>query len=285
MDENALIIKHANMMLTLINCNLNCRLCSACISYEIEKKVHSILELKEMLKSFFEMVSFVEILDIIGGEPLLYPYLPEFFNELYPYREQIGLVKIVSNGSIVPKKSLIDAVKGYGDKFFYFVDNYGKELSSQIPQIKKVLEEAGISHKIRDYYSENLHCGGWVDFGDVRIKKHSKEEAKALFARCAVSSKSQFCFSISNGKMFACTPVRRRFELGMDVNREEYIDLMDKEMPVEKKRQMVRKIYNTDCLSACEYCNGMCEESPRFKPAEQLTKEEMKQIREGKIFR
>ncbi len=284
MEKNNLIIKHANMMLTL-NCNLNCKLCSACIPYETSKKVLSLHELKAMMERFFEMTSFVEILDIIGGEPLLYPYLPEFFQALYPYREQFGVVKIVSNGTIVPSEQLIQTVKKYGDKFFYFVDNYGEELSNKIPQIRAILEEAEIAHTIRDYYSENLHCGGWVDFGDVRVRKHSTEGAKTLFAKCAVSSKSQFCFSISDGKMFACTPVRRRLELGYEVSKDEYIDLFDDEVPVEKRRQIIREIYNADYLEACEYCNGMCEDSPRFKPAEQLTKEEMRQIREGKIFR
>ena len=62
------------------------------------------------------------------------------------------------------------------------------------------------------------------------------------------------------------------------MNPDEYIDLSDDSVSCEQNKEKIRKILNGSMLSSCLYCNGMCDDSPRFKPAEQLTFEEIKEI-------
>ena len=64
-------------------------------------------------------------------------------------------------------------------------------------------------------------------------------------------------------------------------NSNEYINLLDDSLTVEEQRQKIKNIYARKSLSACAYCNGMCENSPRFTPAVQLTAEELRCVKDG----
>lgn len=265
-------------------CNLNCRLCAAYAPYQ-RSVAMDLYILKKTLEQYFSITSFVESFGITGGEPLLYVHMPELFDELLNYLEQIGEIRIFTNGTIIPKIELLNVLAQYGNKFSFLIDNYGEHLSTNIPEICETLENGGIRYEVRDYCSEGVHCGGWVDFGDVREKKHSPESAKELFSKCAFPSKLHFCFTIFNGIMRPCGTIGRRLSLGLDVNSNEYIDLFDEKMTVEDQRRKIMDIYNANCLDTCAYCNGLCEDSVRFKPAEQLSKEELENIRKGIILR
>ena len=70
-------------------------------------------------------------------------------------------------------------------------------------------------------------------------------------------------------------------ELNITDNYEEYIDLFDSTLSVEEQRQKIRNIYQKKSLSACAHCQGMCDDSQRFPPAQQLTKQELLCIKAG----
>ena len=120
-----------------------------------------------------------------------------------------------------------------------------------------------------------------MDFGDLTERKHSYEDAVKLYAKCAYPKKLRFCYTITKGKMFPCVTVNQRYQLNLQTDYNEYIDLFDESLTVEQQRKKITDIYNGNYLSACEYCNGLCEDSVRYKPAEQLSIEEYRKIRAG----
>ena len=81
--------------------------------------------------------------------------------------------------------------------------------------------------------------------------------------------------------MWPCDAVMRRTELGFPCDQSEYIDLLDSTLSIEEQRGKIRAIYAKKSLSACAYCGGLCEDSERFVPGEQLTNEEMQYVRAG----
>lgn len=277
MNDNILIMKHVSFAISL-NCNLRCKLCGAYAPYYSNNKFPDIVIIKERLHNFFKLVDYVEWLSISGGEPLLYHKLPQVLSELQHYFNKIGKLEIVTNGTIVPSNDLLNTVVSFKKvNFYFFVDNYGKKISTKIDEISAKLKEFQIPFKVRDYYSENKHCGGWVDYSLLKEIIHTPSETAELFSRCAFPQKQHFCFSVVEDYLVACSPVYHRIKLGHKVDDGDYINLKDFSLSIEEQRKKIRNIYNTSFLETCAYCNGLCDDSERFTPAEQFALDELQQ--------
>lgn len=283
MDE--LNMERTNLLITLA-CNLNCARCGTHVPYAKNSRAlaghFSIEYLQKVLDRYFKIVTHVWKFTIAGGEPLLHPDLPEFLNMLQPYAAQIDVVEIITNGTILPNEKLIQAAKGL-DKLCFLVDDYGRDLSRKIPEIEQLLTNEGIKHVIRENNAANSHCGGWMDYGDLRKKRRTtREECEKVYAVCSYPQKQKFAFSTIDGMMYPCTPLRLCREFGvLSDNYDEYINLFDDAMTVEEQRQKIKKIYGGKSLSACAFCDGWCEDSVRYVPAVQLTPEELRCVRDG----
>lgn len=276
MDE--LRLRQTAILPSLI-CNLKCKLCASAVPYYTGLTPEPIDHLTETLRRYFQVITYVDKLAISGGEPLLYRELPEVLNVLEQYTEQTGSVEIITNGSILPSEDLLVACKRMGNRFRFLIDNYGADLSKKVSEIDDLLTKRGIPHEVRNYTEEGPHCGGWVDFGDMTQKKHhTQRDVESLYEKCAYPQKIGFCFNTVNGIMYPCSPVRRCNELGVISNDLDYIDLFDDTRSVREQRLKIQEIYQRKSLQACAYCNGMCEDSPRFTPAVQLSPEEMKKV-------
>lgn len=264
-------------------CNLNCKLCGTGSPYYINPKIISLDRLKETVDRFFLIASYVEKFSISGGEPLLYKDLPLYVDYLSGYGERIGTLEIVTNGTIVPSEALLESLMRLRTRFCFIIDNYGLKLSKKVDEIDKLLATKGIPYRILNYTQTDTYYNGWVDFGDLSVKKlHTKEEIEEHCGKCAHSQKLKWCFPTIDGLMYPCPPAQRCVELGSVNNYNEYIDLFDDALSVEDQRQKIQAIYSGKSLEACAWCNGLREDSQRFMPAEQLSAEEIRAIR-GKM--
>ena len=274
---------HSVTVLTSLRCNLNCKYCNAYVPYLNNKLERSNDKIMEGVERFFNIVDHVEYITVTGGEPFLHKDLPDLLERLLPYKDRFEKLQIITNGTIVPPNEVLDVLKKFGDKFYtFFIDNYGEELSKKIPEIETLLKENDMPYYIRDYCTENAYCGGWVDMGDMYKELHTMEEAQELYEKCA-TPRWGFCSIIADDIWYPCDAVFRRLDLGQKVDPADYIDFTNDTLTIEQQREKFRKIYDGGkCLESCKYCNGICEDSVRIKPAEQLTPEELKKIRAGK---
>ncbi|MBD5114798.1 MAG: radical SAM protein [Ruminococcaceae bacterium] len=278
MEENKLTLKNSALLVSLI-CNLNCKLCAAYSPYRKSNKFEEVETLIDYVRKYFDVVDYVEVFAISGGEPLLYKQLPKLLSEFLKYSDHFGKIEIHANGTILPSTELLDIIKTYGDKFKRFlIDNYGEKLSTKIPEFTSLLDEHKIPYVVRDYFSENMHCSGWVDFGELTQKIHSCDEASELFSKCAYPKKMKLCNIIIEGSVIPCNPIIRRW-LDGTADYSEYIDLNDETMSLQEQRSKLSDIQKAEVFCTCEFCNGLCDDSRRFKPAEQLTAEEIRKIR------
>lgn len=267
---------HVNVL-----CNLRCKLCSNYLPY-YPPHDYPIAKLEESANRYFRIVTYVKKLTIAGGEPLLYPELASFIKHLQKSEDQIGTIEVITNGTTIPNCEVLDAATYFKDKIYFLIDNYGTGLSAKVDMLDHLLGEKGIRHVVRDNAENNSHCGGWVNYGDLTRKKHNTlAEMEELYGKCAHPQKLKFCFGMADGVMYPCTPYRRCKELGLIDDYSEYIDLFDDTLSIEDQRQKIKNIYNGRSLSACAYCNGLCDDSPRFVPAQQLSAEEQACIRSG----
>lgn len=278
MSDNCFSI-HGVTVITSFVCNLNCKFCGAYVPYLKNKLVRSIDEIMKGVERFFDIVDRVEYLGVTGGEPLIYKDFAALLERLLPYSDRFEKMQIITNGTMVPSDDVIKAIKKFEKNYCYFtIDDYGPQLSKRISEIENVLKSNDVPYEIRDYCSENPHCGGWVDMGDMYREKHTLEEAQEIYGKCAVP-KWGFCSIIADDIWYPCDQVFRRLDLGQNVDKDDYIDFTDETLSVEQQREKLRKIYGEKCLESCKYCSGLCKDSVRIRPAEQLTPEELKTIR------
>ncbi|MBS5523682.1 MAG: radical SAM protein [Clostridiales bacterium] len=275
-----LVMQQTGIAVTMA-CDLKCKLCSNFSPYYPHPVYENIERLREAMRRYFNIVTHVHKLMITGGEPFLYKELGLFINEIKKYEDKLDIFGCITNGSILPGTDLLEAAAGFGEKFHILIDDYGPQLSVHVPAIVKALEQYNIAYIWRKYSGQEVHCGGWVDFGDLTEQKYDREEAEALFARCAYPQKLKFAFDLVDGSMYPCGPSRRCQELGITGDYSEFINLFDDTLTVEQQREKIAEIYNRKSLSACSYCYGMCDDSVRYAPAQQLSKDELACVRSG----
>ena len=254
-----------------LKCNLRCKLCGANSPYYASPYHPSIDDLFDQLDALFRLVSYIDKFDIGGGEPFLRDDLASIIaNIRLRYRSQIGRIRIITNGTMYPMDDqkhnvcFMEEARKWGEDFYIIIDKYSvrQDISGKIHLL---LCREKIPHEVRDY-ANDLHCGGWVDFGDFS-RKCDGEGAKKLFQKCSVPRQGFFT-SIVDGKLFPCGRARILYEKGIG---KDYVDLRDRTLSDKLKKQKFLDMLGAEYLETCGYCNGMCDDSERFLPAEQLS--------------
>jgi uncharacterized Fe-S cluster-containing radical SAM superfamily protein len=259
----ALIITH--------RCTLKCKLCGNYSPYYSPPPHFSFEYLSKVILNIFDIVDVVEKFNINGGEPLLHPQLPEIVNYLSSFIDKINILEITTNGTVTPSRELLKSLS-FSNKVEVLVDNYGPKLSTNITEIVDAFNNANIRYRVRTYYGSDVHCGGWVDLSDLTKKHTTDKDIGNIFSKCYLNSKLK-CLPVIEGKAYICPTYKRCRDLALiPDNPDEYIDLLSDTISVSAKREQIRNFYKRKYFTACEYCNGFCEDSPRFMPAEQLEK-------------
>lgn len=243
-------------------CNLKCRLCGMQVPYYENPQHLEYDMLNKVIKRFFDIIDYVENFEISGGETLLYPQLAQIIESVMKYKEKFNTVTIYTNGTIIPKEDVLSIMNKHNDVCTLFISNYG-ELSKKTDELERWCKESNIKYKIKKYYGEDLHCGGWVDFGDFYTETQSYKDCVYL--------KGEFCAQIRSGEIHMCGRSYRAMELGaIEKDKGEYLNLLDEKYCKEEAKNKLDKLLKKQVLSACLFCNGLCSDSKRFIPAEQL---------------
>lgn len=100
MFRNYNFIYHMDMVVTT-KCSLKCRDCSNLMQYygspyniSLDKNINSLEKLSQAIDE-------IGTLTILGGEPLLYPYLAQVLEKAISIKK-IQKVRLISNGTILP---------------------------------------------------------------------------------------------------------------------------------------------------------------------------------------
>ena len=267
-------------------CNLRCKLCAALSPYYAKPYYPDIACLYKYIDRYFEVVHRTGRMVLSGGEPLLHKDLHLFVDYLYSFENRIDRLEIITNGTIVPSHELIESLRPFSSKLYVMVDNYGYDKSinaNSATEVFSSLDHATVT--LIDYYSDKPYYGGWVDYGIYpNTQKKSIEYAKNIFSKCAQTQKMGFCMSYVQGSLYPCAQLRALVDLGVIPDFEsEAVNLFDPASSDDDIRLRISDVFQLDVLSACAYCNGVCDDSDRFKPAEQLNKNEINWILNKKI--
>ena len=260
-------------------CTLKCKLCGALAPY-VEHYHPNVDYLKSEIDSFFDVVEKVNIIDISGGEPMIRTSHSDFaLGEILLYitecyKGRFEHLRVFTNGTIVPGKEISDVFRLVSERtsFSITIDNYGK-YSPKTQEIADCLKEANVRYDIRDY-SNDIHCGGWVDLRDISLKYPEVEDAKRLFSKCAIPQKLGCCLELMDGIISPCSVAAGRYLCGKaEKEDKDIVDLFAGREEVYKK---LKDILCAEYFPSCHYCvGGLSDDSERVVPAEQATNEDI----------
>lgn len=246
---------HVDMTITT-KCTLNCRHCNLFIPYHKEHVNFSFEEMKRNIDLFFERIDFVTYFGLIGGETFLNPDLEKCIVYLGEnYRSQIGRITVVTNGTVTPSESLLEAIKKY--EMYLSISDYTNVVpyEKKMDQLIEKAEEYGIDH----YRNPSIV---WTDFGfPENPVKRTDEQLEEHLRSCRPNWNA-----LHDGRFYYCNVSWCAEQSGhFKLQAEDYIEL-EKTDPKDKIacRKIVELSRGTS--SFCKICGGCGADNTNYVP-------------------
>lgn len=179
--DNRLFLSRVDAVLT-DRCTLRCRDCNMVISRFSNPQHRDLNELKQDFDLFFQWVDYLDKLDLLGGEPFLYPLLPELLEYLcFNYRKRIDKIEFFSNATVLPSPEVLEICRD--QRISIQVSDYSAGLPVCREKVDRFIETIGkyeIAHTI-------FKLDQWIDFGLLNSEKEtwSEEAMIRFFDLCA----------------------------------------------------------------------------------------------------
>lgn len=242
-------------------CNLNCK---GCLSFtHFIKKPHFYGKdyLKNQLNYLFNNIDYIGMLELCGGEPFLIPNVKDFYEYTgSKYRDRIGVLSTVTNGTVIPSDDLCEVLKKY--KIKVYLDDYRKNVNKVVNTFDKVYEKLcnkGVDVEIRNV--EN-----WIDLGITENKKSSKVVAALRHAECNNNR-----MSLINGKLFFCDYECYAYMAEVyNASESDYLDISEAGLSKSEVLEFSLGYSQLGYCSMCGFCNGDAKINKQYiKVAEQ----------------
>jgi hypothetical protein len=93
-------------------CNLACSFCNMFIPHYELPKHRDIQIILSDIDSYFNLVDYVSIFHLVGGEPFLHPNIKDIIEYiLEKYSDKIDKFIITTNGTVLPKEEILEILK------------------------------------------------------------------------------------------------------------------------------------------------------------------------------
>lgn len=227
-------------------CNLNCSHCNMFIPHFEMPKHRELDTIIKDIDSYFNIVDYVSVFHLVGGEPFLHPQIQDVIQHILSnYIHKIDKFIITTNGSIAPKPSTIELLKS--SNVILSVSNYSDKLQKLKTKVEKVIniyKTNGIKHYVRNEIE-------WYDFGDLRIKKNlSTDKLIKHFDSCTAPFRG-----LNDGKFYYChlntgAVLTKLFPL----DKNDYVEI--DEISKEDLLKFDLGYTNLGYITFCDNCNG-----------------------------
>lgn len=225
-------------------CTLKCKHCCEQIPYiQNGKFVKTATIINDCIK-IASSTNFLRYIELIGGEPFMHPDLANIIDELLKI-ENVGYIKIFTNGTIVPSDSLCKILKN--KRVVVNLSNYTDQVNDKL--LENILEtkEKMKLYKIEYVYSESKT---WTDWGDFTFRNRPDVELKKNFKDCFIAN----CHRLYEGKLFRCPRQYAAIMLGeMQYTEGQYIDI--NKLTREELAIALDKFEQLEFTEACQRCD------------------------------
>ena len=223
-------------------CSLKCKDCCALIP-DFNQQGHidlSFQDFKNQLDKITEIAS-IRHLIILGGEPLLNKDLPEIINYAAK-NSSIDLIRITTNGTIVPSKELLDVINQNPNRIYFYLSNYSNNSNLdkllKYEEIKKVLHDNHIRFQMVDSWN-------WLEEKGMAETPFSEEITKIKMDKCYRTK----CNQILNGKFGICSKALGANELRISNCK----DIIDITKSINLREDLI-KFFKQEIIDSCRYC-------------------------------
>lgn len=232
-------------------CNLKCKSCCSLIQY-YKNKIHRPLKsLIDDIDCICSKVDYIRRMTIVGGEPLLYPYLYEFLQHISKYKNRILGPHITTNGTIIPDNKILNIMAE--NQIEMWISVYG-EISKKANDLFDLCQKNGVIVR----KNENMT---WIPM--MQPQPYDKN-AQERFNRCWCRILCPICI---NGKLYPCSFATNASDLKMiPYSEENFIDIYKAGTDEIVNFQTNRK----KCHDSCYYCSGADSSFPDIPVAEQI---------------
>jgi sulfatase maturation enzyme AslB (radical SAM superfamily) len=256
--SNRTILSTLDIVITE-KCNMRCRDCANAMQYYAKPKNCDILLLKESLDRFLNCVDYLPKAFVIGGEPFLNSELHRVL-DWYGEHPKIGSIWIFTNGSIIPNRRNLDAMKRA--KVMVRLSDYGP-LVKNLQKFEECMQREQILYR-------RYVCDIWHDLGSMRDRGYGPEKIRNVYSACECRD----IFTLLNGRLYRCPWSAHGDNLGIIRHRPgDYVDLMDHSQSDELTADKIRR-FTEECeqIAACGYCNGRGPSTASVPAAIQMKK-------------
>jgi len=241
-------------------CDLKCKGCGSLMPMYEHPKDIEINTIIHSLDRFFSVVDRVFRVNVIGGEPFLYPHMDKIIEYLNK-KDQVVKVVVPTNGTIMPEKPrLYEALRN--SKNHVRISHY-ESFDTKSGKLLSRLRTENIDYSVKQFGKDTYL---WYDFGDFKVRNRTNEELAAQYHQCEVEWMSLF-----KGKLYPCPRAAHSIDLGFQPAEGNYIDIIDDNIPLEElKRNLEKFVYETKFYPACNRCDRGTGNCPVIPVAEQL---------------
>ena len=257
--EEEIVIGSIDVCMTT-RCNLRCKGCGSLMpmyshpeDIDIELIIHS-------LERFFSVVDRIFRVNVIGGEPFLYPHMDQVI-EFLNSRNEVVWVVIPTNGTAAPDNPrLYKALQK--PKNHVRISHYEAFEKKSGILLSRLVEE-GIDHSIKSF-GKNTYL--WYDFGDYALRNRSPEELAKQYDNCEVEWMSLF-----KGRLYPCPRAAHSIDLGLQPDEGNSISISDDNMTLDQLRnELIQFVYERSYYPSCNRCNRGTDLCPVIPVADQL---------------
>lgn len=241
-------------------CDLRCKGCGSLMPmYKHPRDVELELIIKS-LDRFFSVVDRVFRVNVIGGEPFLYPQMDKVIEYLNS-RDEVVSVVVPTNGTVVPNNpNLYEALRN--PKNHVRISHY-EAYDKKAGKLLAKLEEENIYHTVKNFSVDTFQ---WYDFGEFELRDRSEEELDKQYYECEVE-----WMSLYRGKLYPCPRAAHSIDLGLQPAEGNYIEITDEKISLEELKANLEKfVYETKHYPACNRCNRGTGKCPVIPVAKQM---------------
>ena len=257
--DEELVVGSIDVCMTT-RCDLRCKGCGSLMPmYEHPKDVEIDLILRS-LDRFFSVVDRVFRVNVIGGEPFVYPHMDRVI-EYLNIKEEVASAVVPTNGTVMPENPrLYEALKN--PKNHVRISHY-EAFDKKSGKLLERLKKENIYHTVKQF-GENTYL--WYDFGGYEDRGRCADELAKQYHTCEVE-----WMSLYRGNLYPCPRAAHSIDLGFQPAEGNYIEIANEEISLEElKRNLEKFVYETKFYPSCNRCDRGTGNCPVIPVAKQL---------------